>query len=416
LNEEGDVIRDSIIWCDQRTIQEPEELTRKIGHQSLYELSGNIAQGAFTASKLLWIKTHEPDCFAKIHQILLPKDYIVFKLTGRFSQDVSDASGTQLLDIAQRKWSDTLGEGVGLRLDQLPPVYESETIIGHILPQVASELGLSRRTIVIAGAGDQAAAALGNGIIEDELMSVNLGSSGVMFMSSKTPMSDPKGRVQSFCHALPDLWHTMGVTQGAGISLAWFKDSFYMDDQNRLMQLNAEFQKIPPGSDGLIFLPYLRGERSPLLDPYARGVFFGIQPHHTRGHFARAVLEGVSYSFCDCLHVYLEQGIIPKEVRLSGGGAKSNLWADIIATTLNHELILMEDSEAGTRGMAMLAAYASGKFSSITEAVTTFVRPMKRVVPSKDLVAVYRKGFLLYQEIYQALKPSFRDLDTFLKG
>ncbi|MDD3113424.1 MAG: xylulokinase [Candidatus Izemoplasmatales bacterium] len=411
LDKDDQILRESIIWCDQRTIVEAEELDRLIGRESLLAITGNPALTGFTASKILWVKKHEPDLWARCQKILLPKDYVVYKLTGRHATDVSDASGTQLLDLKTRDWSPSILTTLEISRDLLGTVFESGDIVGNISMEAAQLTHLSMLTQVIAGAGDQAAAAVGNGIIKPQLMSLNLGSSGVLFASTDQPLVDPKGRIHSLCHAVPNTWHVMAVTQGAGLSHKWFRDQFYGGESNKKFDLNQimeqEAGSIPLGSEGLMFLPYLMGERSPHLDSFARGVFFGITPVHTRAHFARAVMEGVAFSFKDCLEVMEYLSIDAAEIRMSGGGANSPLWTAIITNCLKRPLRVMRDKEAGACGMAILAMVAAKAVPTIDDAMKLFVHPGEQVIGNPCDMDRYNRLFPLFQSLYQSLKGSF---------
>lgn len=411
LDQEDRVLRKSIIWCDQRTIAETEELNRLIGNDALLAITGNPALTGFTASKILWVKNHEADIWAKCRKIMLPKDFIVYRLTGQHATDVSDASGTQLLDLGTRNWSPTILTKLGISRDLLGDVFESGDVVGTVSKEAIDATHLSPSTLVIAGAGDQAAAAVGNGIVRPNLLSLNLGSSGVLFASTEKPCFDPRGRIHTLCHAVPNTWHVMAVTQGAGLSHKWFRDEFYKADSLPGINLNQlienEASSVPSGADGLMFLPYLMGERSPHLDPFARGVFFGISPSHTRAHFARAVMEGVALSFKDCLEVMNSLSIEAEEIRISGGGANSPLWTSIIANCLKRPLRLMMDKEAGARGMAMLAMIAAKAAPTIADAVKTFVHPGKRWVCDPSKTARFDQLYGVYQSVYQSLKATF---------
>ena len=333
LDKDGNVLRKSIIWCDQRTTAEADELTEKVGKERLVEITGNPALTGFTAAKILWVQKNEPELYAKTAKILLPKDYIRYKLTGEYATEVSDASGMQLMDIKNRCWSDEVLEKLNIDKNLLGKMYESCEVTGKVHQEAAKLTGLNEGTIVVGGAGDQAAGAVGNGIVKTGIVSSTIGTSGVVFAHMDNIQIDKEGRVHTLCHAVPGKWHVMGVTQGAGLSLKWYRDNFChaeMDaadgmgvDPYYLMDKQAE--KIAPGCEGLIYLPYLMGERSPHNDPNAKGVFFGLSAKHTKYDMLRAVMEGVSYSLNDCMSVIKEMGIDASEVRASGGGGKSKL-------------------------------------------------------------------------------------------
>jgi len=411
LDKEDKVLCDSILWCDQRTIAEAAMLDRLVGKETLLSVTGNPALTGFTAAKILWVKTHKPELWERCQKIMLPKDYINYKLTNIHTTDVSDASGTQLLDLTTRDWSEPILNQLAIPKKRLGKVFESGDVVGPMTKEASQITGLSPKTIVIAGAGDQAAAAIGNGIVKPGLISLNLGSSGVLFATTKTPVYDPQGRIHTLCHAVKDTWHVMAVTQGAGLSLKWFAEQFYHPDTNPAVDINKlidnEVEKTPLGASGLVFLPYLMGERSPHLDPYARGVFFGIAPIHTRGHFSRAIMEGVALSFKDCLSVMTGIGIHSDEIRMSGGGANSSIWTTIIANCLKRPIRIMKEKEAGVRGMAILAMAASGTEPSIEDAIKRFVHPGSSVVGEADDMEQYEKYYRLYQSIYRSLKETF---------
>ena len=347
LDKDGNVLRKSIIWCDQRTTAEADELTEKVGKERLVEITGNPALTGFTAAKILWVQKNEPELYAKTAKILLPKDYIRYKLTGEYATEVSDASGMQLMDIKNRCWSDEVLEKLNIDKNLLGKMYESCEVTGKVHQEAAKLTGLNEGTIVVGGAGDQAAGAVGNGIVKTGIVSSTIGTSGVVFAHMDNIQIDKEGRVHTLCHAVPGKWHVMGVTQGAGLSLKWYRDNFChaeMDaadgmgvDPYYLMDKQAE--KIAPGCEGLIYLPYLMGERSPHNDPNAKGVFFGLSAKHTKYDMLRAVMEGVSYSLNDCMSVIKEMGIDASEVRASGGGGKSKLWrqmqADMFGCDIN---------------------------------------------------------------------------------
>lgn len=420
LDQANQVIRPALLWCDQRTQKECDDLTREMGYETLLSLTANPALPGFTASKIRWVEDHEPDHFKKIAKILLPKDYIVFRFTGEYSTDVSDASGTQILDINRRKWSPEMIHILHLNPSQLPSVHESREIIGKISLEVATKLGLKENTPVIAGASDQAASALGNGLIHPGLLSVTIGSSGVVFAPTSSPSRDSLGRVHGFCHAIDNQWHLMGVTQAAGTSLKWVKDELCHDEKARATVLNKdvyelineEIASVDIGSDGLIFLPYLQGERTPHLDSHAKGVFFGLSAFHHRAHLLRATMEGITYSLFDCYEVLRENQIIAHRLRLAGGGAKSSLWAQMIADVFDVSVERSDVSDSGTLGVALLAGYAVGVSSSLEEATQNAIHVKEIFLPNREATLKYRKGYQIYRELYPALKTAFSHVDA----
>ncbi|MEG2381755.1 MAG: xylulokinase, partial [Oscillospiraceae bacterium] len=363
LNEGGEVIRPAIIWCDGRTSEECDEITEKVGKKRLIDITANPAIAGFTASKILWIQHHEPENYSLCRHILLPKDYVRYRLTGVFATDASDASGMQLLDIKMRDWSDEVLQKLNIDKNLLPKVYESPEVTGKITDEAGSLTGLLSGTIVVGGAGDNAAAAVGTGVVEDGKAFTTIGTSGVVFAHTSKMNIDPLGRVHTFCAAVPNEWHVMGVTQAAGLSLKWFRDNFCESelavsksmgvDVYYLMNTIAEKSKI--GCDRLIYLPYLMGERTPHLNPNARGVFFGLSAMHTKGDMLRAVMEGVSYSLMDCLMVLKDMGISTSDMVVCGGGGNSSLWRAMLADVYDCAVKTMISNEGAALGAAILA-------------------------------------------------------------
>lgn len=419
LDEECNVLRPSILWCDQRTGKECDELTEKLGRDTLIKITANPALTGFTASKILWVKNNEPEIFEKCRHILLPKDYLRFRLTGEFATEVSDASGMQLLDVPARKWSSVMIEAVGIKEEYLAKVYESPEITGYINAETAALTGLSTETSVVGGAGDNAAAAVGMGVVEEGKAFTTIGTSGVVFAHTDNPVIDPAGRVHTFCCAVPGAWHVMGVTQGAGLSMQWFKNNFCDKEIKTAEQTKTDVYRItdgmaseiPVGCDKLIYLPYLMGERTPHLDPDCRGVFFGISAMHTKAHFIRAILEGVTYSLYDCLLVLKEMNISPETMLLCGGGAKSKLWKNMICNTFALPVATSQSSEAPALGVAILAAVGAGIYQSVPEAcrAMTSVKP-DSLAPDAEQTALYRKHHTVYSSLYSSLKDSYKAL------
>lgn len=411
LDEHNKPLRRAIIWCDGRTSKECEDIEAIIGRDHLVELTGNPALTGFTLSKLLWVRNNEPEIYKQCKKILLPKDYIRFKLTETFGTEVSDASGMQMLNINTRKWSMELLEKLNIDYNLLPEVFESADNSGVITEDAALTTGLKAGTIVAGGAGDQAAAAIGNGVVQDGVVSVTLGSSGVVFAMSDKPEYDIKGRVHTFCHAIKGKWHIMGVTQGAGISMNWFKETFYTEAEKKNTKLYKEIDSsiaaVEAGAEGLIFLPYLMGERTPHLDPDAKGVFFGITARHERKHFARAVMEGVSYSIKDCLDIVEQCNANVRELRLCGGGAKSIVWRQMICDILGYDLSLSASAESGCLGVAMLAAVASGLYKDVESAANRMVKTSLTLHPDPTNKA-YLKAHKKYKALYDALKGLYK--------
>lgn len=415
LDAEGTVLRNSIIWCDQRTARECNEITERVGKERLVEITANPALTGFTASKIMWVKNNEPEIFEKCHKILLPKDYIRYMLTGEYATEVSDASGMQLVDIKARNWSDEVLEKLEIDKSLLAPIYESYIVTGKVNERAAKLTGLTKGTPVVGGAGDQAAGAVGNGIVKEGIVSSTIGTSGVVFAHTNNPIIDKFGRIHTFCHAVPNTWHVMGVTQAAGLSLKWFRDNFCVSEKETAMQMNIdpyeimtkEAEKVPAGSKGIIYLPYLMGERTPHLDPNARGVFFGLSAIHSKRDMLRAVMEGVSYSLKDCMEIIKETGIKVNEVRASGGGGKSALWRQMQSDMFNCEVNTINSSEGPALGVAILAGVGTGEYRSVEEACETVIKVTSTVYPEKSSSEIYAKNYLKYKDLYHTLKNLF---------
>ncbi|QUI22400.1 xylulokinase [Vallitalea pronyensis] len=416
LDEHNQVIRPSIIWCDQRTQKQCDDMTAIVGRDKLIEITGNPAITGFTASKILWVKDNEPKNYERVHHILLPKDYIRLKLTGVYATEVSDASGMQLLDIEKRDWSDELLELLGIDRNLLAKVYESVEVTGGVTADVSQLTGLAKGTPVVGGAGDQAAGAIGNGIIAKGHVSATIGTSGVVFAHTDKPLKDPKGRIQTFCHALPGAWHVMGVTQGAGLSLRWYRDNFCTNEQHVAEDMGCdpyelmtkEAAQAEVGSKGLMYLPYLMGERTPHLDPYAKGVFFGIAPSHTKRDMIRAIMEGVTYSLRDCLTLIHDLGIETNTVRVSGGGSKSALWRQMQADIYDRPVTTIHASEGPALGVAILAGVGTGVFSSVEEACEQLIDYGEGIQPNTANHQRYMQFYTLYAKLYAQLKDTFK--------
>ncbi|MBR5262523.1 MAG: xylulokinase [Clostridia bacterium] len=410
LDENGGVLRPSIIWCDQRTAKECDELTEKLTREKLIEITANPALTGFTASKILWVKNNEPEIFKKCRHILLPKDYLRVKLTGDFATEVSDASGMQLLDVPNRCWSQVMIDALGIKEEYLPKVYESPEVTGRINAETAAKTGLSTETLVVGGAGDNAAAAVGMGVVEEGRAFTTIGTSGVVFAHTDAPVIDKGGRVHTFCCAVPGKWHVMGVTQGAGLSLQWFKRELCEEGTNYDI-MTAQADKIPVGCDRLVYLPYLMGERTPHLDPDCRGVFFGISAMHTRAHFIRAVLEGVSYSLYDCICVLKGMNISPDQMLVCGGGGKSAFWRQMLCDIFAVPVRTAKSSEGPALGVAVLAAVGAGIYPSVEEACKVMVSYNDSVSsPDGEKTEQYMKYHQIYKKLYSDLKDTYKDL------
>ncbi len=419
LDEAGEPVGPSLIWCDGRSGAECDEITATVGAERLIELTANPALVGFSAPKLLWLRRHRPEQWSRARKFLLPKDFIRYRLTGEFASEVSDASGTLLFDVAGRQWSASMLEKLELDPALLPAVYESPQVSGQLRAELARELGLKPGTPVVGGGGDQAAGAVGSGIVRPGLVSSTIGSSGVVFAYAHRPVRDLAGRVHTFCHAVPGAWHVMGVTQGAGLSLRWFRDEVvgpleqeaaHEAGRDIYEMLTETASQAPAGSDGLLFLPYLMGERTPILDPQARGVWFGLTAAHQRSHLTRSVLEGVAYSLRDSLEILLEMDLPVEEIRAGGGGGKSPLWRQIQADTFAREVVTVHTSEGPAYGAALLAGVGSGFWPSVEAACAATVVVTTRTRPEAAAVATYARYYPLYNELYQRLKPLFPKL------
>jgi xylulokinase len=409
LLDAGDrVIRPSLIWCDQRSQPQVDAIHATLGRENVLRYIANPVLTGFTLPKLLWVRDHEPQNFARARRMLLPKDYVRFRLTGEYATEVSDASGTALFDVVQRRWSYEMVDGLGLDRALLPVCYESSDVTGKITPSVAELTGLKAGTPVAGGGGDQAASAVGNGIVEAGTVSCTLGTSGVVFAYMEKVAYDPSGRVHTFCHAVRDKWHLMGVTQGAGLSLQWFRNQLApaMDYD----ALTAEAATAAPGAQGLFWLPYLMGERTPHLDATARGGWIGLTAKHARADLVRAVIEGVSYSQLDCLQIIESLGVAVNSVRVSGGGAKSKFWRQLLADILDRRVVTIETQEGSAYGAALLALAASGEFGSVPEVCRMAIHEKESVAPQPAAAEYYRRGHGIYQSLYPALRPIYNSL------
>ena len=418
LDEAGEVIRPSIIWCDQRTGAETEEMLRRLPREKWMEITANPPLTGWTAAKILWVKNHEPEHYARCRHILLPKDYIRYVLTGQFATAVSDASGMQLLDVPGRSWSREVLNALEIDENLLGRVYESCEVTGKILPEIAAATGLSTDTVVVGGAGDNAAAAVGTGVIRDGMAFTTIGTSGVVFAHSSRMRLDPAGRVHTCCCAVPGAWHVMGVTQAAGLSLQWFRNQFcqdYLEEAARggldvYQRINEDAASVPAGSDRLIYLPYLMGERTPHLDPDCRGVFFGLSAIHTRAHMLRAVMEGVSYSLCDCNEILKEMGISVSHMMACGGGARSPLWRQMLSDLYGCPVETLKQSEGPALGAAILAGVGSGLYESVESACGRILAEDSRIEPVQEEMEVYKRYHKLYQKLYTSLKENYKEL------
>jgi len=417
LDRRGQVVRRAILWNDQRTAAECAEIERRAGgRRQLIKLVANPALTGFTAPKILWLRNHEPRNFERTAKILLPKDDIRRRLTGEYATEVSDASGMLLLDVAGRRWSKPLLSKLELDIDLFARVYESEEVTGRLTRAAAAELGLSTDCVVVGGAGDCAAGAVGNGIVGKGTLSTSIGTSSVMFVHSDTVEVDPLGRLHTFCHAVHGKWHLMGVNLCGGGSLQWFRNRLCQAEVEAAKKsggdpyeiLAAEAAKVRPGSEGLFFLPYLSGERTPHADPDARGAFVGLTLAHGRGHLTRAIMEGVAFAMRDSLAILRELGVPVRQIRASGGGSRSPLWRQIQADVFGQKVVTLNAEEGPAYGVALLAAVGAGAFKNIEEACAATIRVVSETPVQRRAAAHYDRAFPLYQGLYMALKESFQ--------
>lgn len=415
LDEAGNVIRPCILWNDQRTYREVESIMERFGDKVVNWISNPVLTG-FTLPKIMWLKNNEPENFKKLKKVLLPKDFIRFKLTGEYATEVSDASGTALFDVKNRSWSIEMLNAMELSPELFPKCYESPEVTGYVTKEAAEETGLKEGIPVVGGGGDQAAQAVGMGIVHPYDTSVTLGTSGVVFSAIDKVFVDPKLRTHTFCHAVPGMWHIMGVMLSAGGSLRWYRDTFgemeisisKLISKDPYEILIQEAENVKPGAEKLIFLPYLTGERCPYPDPFARGVFFGIGLNHKRSHFVRAIIEGISFGLNDSLNILRELGVKPESVKVSGGGARSQLWRKILASIFNLPVATINVTEGAAFGSALLSAVGTGHFSNVVEAAESIVKITSLTEPEKEWVEVYNELYPLYKKLYNDLKEDFR--------
>jgi xylulokinase len=412
LDQDQEVLRPALIWCDQRTDAQGKAITSKVGAARLIELTANPALTNFTLTKLMWVREQEPELWTQFRYFLLPKDYVRLRLTGERATDVADASGTLLLDVANRRWSDAMLDALEIDKSCLPALFESSEITGRISAAGAAATGLREGLPVVAGAGDQAAGAVGMGIVRPGAVSATIGTSGVVFAATDRPALDKGGRIHTFCHAIAGRWHVMGVTQAAGLSLRWFRDRFGLGEDSVAASKNddpydllcKEAAAAPPGSDGVLWAPYLMGERTPHLDPEARAALVGLAASHTRAHAIRAILEGVAFSLRDTLTIFAEMKVPVESIRLGGGGARGSLWRQIQADIYGREVEILAAEEGAAYGAALLAGVGVGAWSSVDEACTRAVRVAARVEPNAAASALMNKRYSAYRALYPALR------------
>lgn len=404
------VVRPALIWCDVRSEAQCRAITEKVGARELIQLTCNPALPNFTLTKLLWVREFEPENWKRVRHIMLPKDYVRLRLTGEHAIDMADASGTLLLDVANRRWSREVLEAMQLDDGLLPKLYESPDVCGAVSKEGGASTGLRTGTPVVAGAGDQAAGAIGMGIVLPGAVSATIGTSGVVFAATDRPALDPHGRLHTFCHAIPERWHVMGVTQAAGLSLRWFRDQFGAgsdDGRDAYERLSEEAEKIAPGSDGLLWLPYLMGERTPHLDPNARAAFLGVTASHTRGHLLRAILEGVAFSLRDTFTIFEEMKVPVQHIRLGGGGARSALWRQIQADIYGRDVERVEAEEGAAYGAAILAGVGVSVWPTVDDACAAVVRVKETTSVRPEIAKKMNEAYSAFRRAYPATKGVF---------
>lgn len=415
LDENNQVLRPAILWCDQRTQAECDWITETVGPEKVVEYTCNPVLTGFTAGKIIWLRNNEPAVYSQVRKVLLPKDYIRLRLTGEFATEVSDASGTSLFNVKKRDWATEVLDAIDIPRDWMPKAYESPEVSGRITAEASALTGLAEGMPVVGGGGDQAAGAVGNGIVEQGIISSTVGTSGVVFAFADEPVVDPSLRVHTFCHAVPDKWHVMGVMLSAGGSLRWYRDAFADAERCVSRALNRDPYDVMSeeaalalaGSEGLVFLPYLTGERTPYPDPNARGVFFGITLRHDKPHFVRSVMEGVAYGLRDSFAILDEMNVPIREVRASGGGARSAVWRQIQADVTGHDHVTINVDEGPALGVALLAGVGTGIFGSVEEACRSFIKVVDTTASDQQAKAVYDNYYPIYQSLYTSLKGDF---------
>ncbi|MDF2962898.1 MAG: xylulokinase [Paenibacillus sp.] len=412
-----EVVRPALLWCDQRTAAECDWIEQTVGKEELGRLTGNKALTGFTAPKVIWLRNHEPHHYERTAHLMLPKDYVRLKLTGAFGMDMADASGTLLLDVANREWSPEVTQRLGIPMEWLPPLFESNDVAGHLLPAVAELTGLAAGTPVVAGGGDQACGAVGVGVVQQGIASVALGTSGVVFVHDDTYRMDPECRLHSFCHGVPGKWHRMGVMLAAGGSFQWWKNHFAFEE---LQQAEAEGRDVyeyltalaetaPLGSEGLLFMPYLTGERTPHPDPKARGGFIGLNLRHTKAHLTRAVLEGITFGLRDSMELIKASGIEIKELRVNGGGARSLFWRQMIADIFGYPVVTVNSTDGPAYGAAVMAA--SGVLQQdISSLCGQWIQVVDRVEPNPQQQQEYGRYYEVFRTLYPTLKTTLHQL------
>ena len=409
LDETGGILRPAILWNDQRTQSQCDEIHQRLGKERFIQISGNAALTGFTAPKILWVKENEPEVYAQVKHILLPKDYIRYRLTGAFAMDKADGSGTVLFDLKKRDWSGELLDTLDIDPAWMPPTFEGPEFTGEISAEAAGQTGLRQGTPVAAGGGDQSAQAVGVGAVEAGIIALTLGTSGVVFATTPGALIEPEGRLHAFCHAAPDRWHFMGVMLSAAGSLQWYRDTLV--SEMSFDDLITEAATVPAGSEGLQFLPYLSGERTPHADPLARAAWVGLTLRHGRSHMTRAILEGVAFGLKDSFELIKHSGLGEiRQVRISGGGAKSPLWREILASVFEIPLVTVDALEGAAYGAALLAAVGAKVWKSVPEACSSAVKISGETHPNPAWSDAYRDAYAIYKGLYPELKHSFKDM------
>ncbi len=423
LDEHDEVLRPSILWCDTRTTEQCRRITEQAGEENLVRWVSNPALEGFTAPKLIWVRDHEPQVYDRIRRVLLPKDYIRFRMTGEFAMEVSDAAGTLLFDVRERRWSGPMLDAIGLPAAFFPPTFESIDICGRVTEEVAGKTGLKAGTPVVGGGADNTCGAVGAGIVRSGRILASLGTSGVVFAHTDDVRVDPELRVHTFCHSVPDKWYLMGVTLFAGGAFQWLRNTLgevevsaaRMLDTDPYELMTAQAARAPAGSEGLVFLPYLMGERTPHKDANARGAFIGLTARHDRPHMIRSVMEGVTFALRDSIEIMRELGLSVTQVRSTGGGARSSLWRQIQADIYGAEVVTVNAEEGPAFGAAILAAVGTGVYGTVEEAADDLVAVSSRTEPDREASARYEECYGIFKAMYPALKPGFDALGAMVE-
>jgi len=418
VDKQGNPLRPCLIWADARTGPQCERINKIFGPDKFIELTCNPPLASFTATKIVWVQENEPEVFKKTRKVLLPKDYVRYKLTGKYATEVSDASGTVLLDVRNRKWSDEVLRGLSIPSEMMPEVFESYVPSAHVSAEAAKATGLAEGTPVVGGGGDVEAGAVGSGAVKSGVVTIIMGSGGVVFAATDDVVMDKQHAMQSFCHAVPNMWHIMGVMLSCSFSLRYYKETFAQAETAEAEAtgtdvyeiLNRQARNAPPGSEGLMFLPYLNGERTPHKDSYAKGCFFGMTLRHNKEHYVRSVMEGVAYGLRDSIELARQCGVNVSQVRAVGGGAKSPLWRQILADVFNCEVVTINVTEASAHGVAVLAGVGTGVYTSVQEGCDRTIKVTSSTTPIPANVPVYNGFYSIFRQLYPALKKPFREV------